>query len=224
MAGGGDEILEACKLPAAFLNDIYIYIFVYFFSYIFFFFCVIFLVTYLFIYFSSREGTMISTGPPPERTDGGNGNARTSLFSCDGCDDMLSCFMAAGKSDRIHWEQTCLLPSYDNDLLIATFAMYRLRLALLEAKAEYFQRRMEDIMASPSSCASKQNEDEMRCALRKHTEAAIERLAEVSVSCWVEEDVHSEIRAFCTDLLGDGTQTTLRGIVEEIMLEATAYK
>ncbi|EAN88497.1 hypothetical protein TcCL_NonESM08894 [Trypanosoma cruzi] len=160
---------------------------------------------------------------PPERKDSGNGNERTALFSCDVCDDMLSCFMAARKADRLCWEQNCLLPSYDNDVLIATFLTYRLRLAMLEAKTEYIQRRLEDTVPSRVAFASKESEEEMRCALRKHTEAAIERLAEVSVSCWVEEDVHSELCAFCAGLLGDENQTTLRGIVEEILLEATTY-
>ncbi|ESS65078.1 hypothetical protein TCDM_06608 [Trypanosoma cruzi Dm28c] len=95
---------------------------------------------------------------------------------------------------------------------------------MLEAKAEYIQRRMEDTVPSHVAFVSKESEEEMRCALRKHTEAAIERLAEVSVSCWVEEDVHSELCAFCAGLLGDENQTTLRGIVEEILLEATTYK
>ncbi|RNE99629.1 uncharacterized protein Tco025E_08972 [Trypanosoma conorhini] len=157
---------------------------------------------------------------PPGRTSGGGGAGRTPSSTCARPDDVISSFLAAGRAERLHWEQTQLLPSYHDGLLVETVAAYRLRLAFLAAKVEYLRGRINDTVLLGAAPSQAKSEQEMRCALRKNTEAAIERLAEVAVHCWVEEDVHSEVSAFCEELLGDADKATLRSIVEEIASEA----
>ncbi|ESL09486.1 hypothetical protein TRSC58_02791 [Trypanosoma rangeli SC58] len=161
----------------------------------------------------------MTSSSPLECTSGDSEIGRTPPSVCTRPDGVISSFLATVRADRFHWEQTRLLPSYYNDVLIDTVATCRLRLAFLEAKVEYLRRRINDtpLLGVPPSPMNR--EQEVRCALRKNTEATIERLADVALNCWVEEDVHSEVSAFCEEVFRDADKAILRSLVEEIVLE-----
>ncbi|RNF10180.1 hypothetical protein TraAM80_01758 [Trypanosoma rangeli] len=164
----------------------------------------------------------MASSSPLECTSGDSETGRTPPSVCSCPDDVISSFLATGRADRFHWEQTRLLPSYYSDVLIDTVATYRLRLAFLEAKVEYLRRRINDTALLGEATSPMKREQEVQRALRKNTEATIDRLADVALNCWVEEDVHSEVSVFCAEVFGDADEATLRSLMEEIVLEAVS--
>ncbi|KEG10800.1 hypothetical protein DQ04_03281030 [Trypanosoma grayi] len=137
-------------------------------------------------------------------------------------EDIMACFVATTEEERLRWERERLLPLYNNDVLIGSLAPYKLKLAFLEATVEHLHRRCREVLSlrvpSPHRRTEGEEEEARRVAWL-HAEAALERLAEVAVPRWVEEDLHTEVTALCGEVAGATGGAALRGVVEEVVAE-----
>ncbi|ORC85660.1 uncharacterized protein TM35_000331170 [Trypanosoma theileri] len=154
-----------------------------------------------------------------ECSDGNDVNEMRNVAH-NGSDDLISSFIAATREDWNSWEQTHLLPCYIENVIVDVFIKYRLKLMFLEARLECFRRRGQNTTYSNVMLSAEDSEKKIRRTIRQQTEAAIERLADVAVLCWVEEDIHREIDAFCIDTLNAAGGTMLRNIVRELVAES----
>ncbi|KAH9599508.1 hypothetical protein LSM04_004574 [Trypanosoma melophagium] len=154
-----------------------------------------------------------------ECTGGYDVNGRTNTAR-DNSDDLISSFLMATRDDWHSWEQTNLLPCYTENLIVDVIIKYRLKMMFLEARLEYYRRCGHKTTYSNAMLSTKDSEKKIRRTVRQQTEAAIERLADVAVHCWVEEDIHREIDALSIDTLTTMGGSMMRSIVRELIAES----